>query len=89
MRALSTALFLMAALAASAPAGAQAPAPTPEAPRAERAARPPSPAQQAVRDRMRRCGAEWQAAKAAGTTGGQRWNDFRAACFARHRARTT
>jgi hypothetical protein len=89
MRDLSTALVLSALLCGIAPVGAQAPATAQEPPRAERASRPPSPAQQAVRDRMRRCGAEWQAAKAAGTTNGQRWNDFRAACFARLRAQTT
>jgi hypothetical protein len=90
MRALIVSFVLAAGLATAPVALAQTAAPgaaTTQPPRAERATRPPSPAQQAVRDRMRQCGAEWRAAKAAGTTGDQRWNDFRAACDRRLRAR--
>jgi hypothetical protein len=35
---------------------------------------------------MQRCGAEWQAAKAAGTTDGQTWQEFLKTCRAQHDA---
>jgi len=38
---------------------------------------------------MKQCGDEWQAAKAAGTTNGQTWNQFLKDCRARHEAMAT
>ena len=45
------------------------------------AARTPSAGQSAMRDRQRRCGAEWREAKAAGRIQqGMRWPQFWSAC---------
>ena len=35
---------------------------------------------------MKECGAEWQSAKAAGTTNGQTWQEFLKSCRAQHQA---
>jgi hypothetical protein len=57
--------------AAPAPATA-APAPTTKA---------PSSAQMAQRNKMKACGAEWQALKKAGKTQGKTWRQFSSECL--------
>lgn len=48
------------------------------------AARVPTPAQQAARDRQQRCSAEWKTAKAAGRlTAGETWPHYWSACNTR------
>ncbi|WP_158266854.1 hypothetical protein [Alsobacter soli] len=64
-----------------------APATAPTAPAAPSAAAPaaekkaPSEAQMAARNRMKECGAEWQAAKKAGKTEGKTWRQFSSECL--------
>lgn len=58
----------------AAPATAQTPATTSPA-------KPPSEAQLAARARMKDCGAQWQKAKAANTTGGKTWRQFSSTCL--------
>jgi len=49
--------------------------------------KPLSPAQQALRERQKKCGAEWKAAKAAGTLEkGMKWPKFWSACNKRLKA---
>ncbi|GGH24817.1 hypothetical protein GCM10007036_31490 [Alsobacter metallidurans] len=67
-----------AATAPAAPAPAT-PAPTAAAPATEK--KPPSEAQMASRNRMKECGAEWQAAKKAGKTEGKTWRQFSSECL--------
>jgi len=62
--------------AAPAPASAEAPAAAPAAPAAA-----PAEAHVSV---QKECGAEYQAAKAAGSLSGQTWQQFLQACRARH-----
>ncbi|MDT7934849.1 MAG: hypothetical protein RQ833_09630 [Sphingomonadaceae bacterium] len=73
--------------AAAAPAASPAPTAKPKAKRsavptatADGAKRERSPAQLANDQKMRECGAEWRAAKAAGKTGSQKWNQFLSEC---------
>jgi hypothetical protein len=43
--------------------------------------KPPNPAQVALRERQKKCGAEWKAAKAAGTIEkGMKWPQYWSAC---------
>lgn len=42
--------------------------------------REPSPGQLALRERQRKCGAEWREAKAKGTTNGLKWPQYWSAC---------
>jgi outer membrane biosynthesis protein TonB len=53
---------------------------------AEKPKRQRSPAQLANDDRMRKCGAEWREAKAAGKTGTQTYVQYSTACRARLKA---
>ena len=49
--------------------------------------RKPSAAVSAMRDRQKRCGAEWKAAKAGGTVAkGQKWPQYWSACNKRLKA---
>jgi len=43
--------------------------------------RAPTPGQLAARERMKTCGAEWRALKAAGNTGSRTWREFSSACM--------
>ncbi len=57
---------------------------TAEAPASAPAAAPaPAPAAERGESVMKRCGAEWQAAKANNTTNGQTWREFLKSCRAR------
>ena len=60
---------------------------TPRAPRrssrATRKAKEPTAGQMAARERQRKCGAEWQEAKAANKTGGLKWPQYWSRCNAR------
>jgi hypothetical protein len=63
------------------PPATTAPAP---APPAATSSRQPSAGQLAVRERMKRCGAEWRQAKAAGgVPAGQKWPQYWSACNTR------
>ncbi len=72
-----------AATAAPAPAPADAAAPAPTAPVAAPAAPVAAPAE-AHASVQKECGAEYQAAKAAGSLNGQTWQQFLQACRGRH-----
>jgi hypothetical protein len=82
------ALVAVGASAQTAPPPAEEPR-RPRRPRRERdpdrPRRPPSPGQIAARERMRQCGAEWRAMRAAGRTEGRLWRDFRRDCLRRLR----
>ena len=69
----------------AAPSAAAAPAPAAEAPAAAPAAPTAAPAETHV-SVQKECGSEYQAAKAAGSLGGQTWQQFLQACRARHGA---
>ena len=43
--------------------------------------RPPTPGQLAARERMKTCGAEWRALKAAGNTANRTWREFSSTCM--------
>ena len=67
--------------ARGAASGATAPARGAKTKSEKGAARPPSAGQSAMRERQRRCGAEWREAKAAGRIQqGMRWPQFWSAC---------
>ena len=52
-----------------------------------KAKKPPSAGQLAARERQKKCGAEWKAAKAAGTIEkGQKWPQYWSACNKRLKA---
>jgi hypothetical protein len=74
------AMLIAAPLAfASSPAGAQTAAPT--ATTQAKTKRAPTAAQQAMRERQKKCGAEWKAAKAAGKVEkGMTWPKYWSAC---------
>ena len=66
-------------LAPDAP-GANRPRREPQA-KPKKAKRPPTPAQQAMHARQKKCGAEWRAAKAAGKIEkGMKWPQYWSAC---------
>jgi hypothetical protein len=50
--------------------------------------RPSTPGQIAMRERQKKCAAEWAAAKAAGKTGGLKWPQFWSACNKRLKGQT-
>ena len=53
----------------------------------KKAKRPPTPAQKALYARMKKCGAEWRAAKAAGKIEkGMKWPQYWSACNKRLKA---
>ena len=76
MRRSATAALLLCGLAFALPAQAQPFGAGPEA----RPGREASPGQLALRERQRKCGAEWRQAKAKGTTGGLKWPQYWSAC---------
>lgn len=71
-------------LPVAATAQTAAPAAKPAATKQDKAAKPkkePSPGQAAMRERQKKCGAEWRDAKAAGKVEkGQTWPKFWSAC---------
>jgi hypothetical protein len=80
---------IMAATLVTAPlptllASAAAQTATPAAPAADakvKTKKPPTPGQLAARERQRKCGAEWKAAKAAGKiAAGMKWPQYWSAC---------
>lgn len=81
LSALVCAVVLASAVTAPIPGRAQGVMGQPgqDAPTA-RPRREPSPGQLALRERQRKCGAEWREAKAKGTTGGQKWPQYWSAC---------
>lgn len=73
------------------PSFAQTPAATPAATDTKTAKpkKPPSPGQLAARERQKKCGAEWKAAKAAGKVEkGMKWPQYWSACNKRLKAGT-
>ncbi|HEX3441420.1 MAG TPA: hypothetical protein VHT93_13820 [Pseudolabrys sp.] len=83
---------LIAAPALSQTAAAQTPAPATTTAPATTAAKPkkePSAGQVAMHERQKKCGAEWQAAKAAGKVEkGMKWPQFWSACNKRLKSGT-
>lgn len=66
---------------ASAAAQTTAPAAAPAADAKAKTKKPPTPGQLAARERQRKCGAEWKAAKAAGKiAAGMKWPQYWSAC---------
>lgn len=58
-----------------------------QTPAATDSKKPPSAGAAAMRERQKKCGAEWKAAKAAGTIEkGQKWPQFWSACNKRLKA---
>lgn len=89
MRMCKSALILAAGLlAAPLPAlsrGVEAPNVTPAVTitfaAKEKSKKPPTPAQLAARERQKKCGAEWKAAKASGKVeNGMKWSQYWSAC---------
>jgi hypothetical protein len=79
--ALLAAGLLVAPISALAPkAAAQTATPAPEKKQAK-AKKPPTPGQLAARERLKKCGAEWKEAKAAGKVEkGMKWPKYWSAC---------
>jgi hypothetical protein len=68
----------------TASAQSTAPAASTDAKPAAKPKKPPSPGQVALRERQKKCGAEWKAAKAAGKVEkGMKWPKFWSACNTR------
>ncbi|MBI1201408.1 MAG: hypothetical protein GC182_02740 [Rhodopseudomonas sp.] len=68
-------------LSTSAAAQTTAPAATPATDVKAKAKKPPTPGQLAARERQKKCGAEWKAAKAAGKIeAGMKWPQYWSAC---------
>lgn len=68
-------------LLTSAVAQTTAPATTPAPDAKVKAKKPPTPGQLAARERQKKCGAEWKAAKAAGKIqAGMKWPQYWSAC---------
>jgi len=60
---------------------------TPAAPATAKPKKPPTPGQIAARERQKKCGAEWKAAKAAGKIEkGMKWPQYWSACNKRLKA---
>jgi hypothetical protein len=72
--------------AAAAPAAAEAPAPTPAAASPAAPAEPMAAPAEAHVSVQKQCGAEYQAAKTAGSLNGETWQQFLQACRTRHAA---
>jgi len=73
-------------LATPLPAAAQS-TPAKQEMKKETKSKPPTAAQLAERERIKKCGAEWKAAKAAGKVEkGMKWPQYWSACNARHKA---
>ena len=92
MRKRISALFLAAGMLAAPSAASAWHATTPSAATAQaitlsaeqKSTSSPTPAQQALRVRQKKCGAEWKAAKAAGKIEkGMKWPQFWSACNSR------
>lgn len=89
-----SAAFLVSMLPGSANAQAQQPAPAKESSRSAKDAtkqkRTLTPGQRAARERQKKCGAEWKAARAAGKTDPKmKWPQFWSACNKRLKAQGT
>ncbi len=65
----------------AAPVAAPSAPASPTAPAATSPAKPASQAQLAQRNKMKGCGAEWQALKKAGKTQGKTWRQFSSECL--------
>lgn len=78
----------MQSASAQAPAAVQSAAPAAaDAKPAAKAKKPPTAGQLAARERAKKCGAEWKAAKAAGKIEkGQKWPQYWSACNKRLKA---
>lgn len=83
-RLLIAAALLLAPLPALAQAAKPAPAEAPKAdspkPETKKEKKPRSEAQKKNDERMRECGKEWRAAKAANKTDGKTWRQFSTEC---------
>ncbi|MGH6727835.1 MAG: hypothetical protein ACREB8_15035 [Pseudolabrys sp.] len=74
-------------LAAPLPAAAQGAPAKQEMKKESKAKKPPTAAQLAERERIKKCGAEWKAAKAAGKIEkGMKWPQYWSACNTRLKA---
>jgi hypothetical protein len=74
-------------LTQSAAAQTTQPATPPAAPAAAKTKKPPTSGQIAARERAKKCGAEWKAAKAAGKVDkGMKWPQYWSACNKRLKA---
>ena len=90
-KALFAAVLAAGLIAAPLPTDAAAAAPTtqPAAPEKKQAKtkKPPTPGQLAARERLKKCGAEWKEAKAAGKIEkGMKWPKYWSACNKRLKA---
>ncbi len=83
---LSTLILAVGLMVAPAPSSAQTTAP---AAATAKVKKPPSPGQVALRERQKKCGAEWKEAKAAGKIEkGMKWPKFWSACNKRLKSAT-
>ncbi|MDO8875258.1 MAG: hypothetical protein Q8M24_02345 [Pseudolabrys sp.] len=86
---LAAGLFASPLMMQGASAQSAAPAAATDAKPAAKAKKPPSPGQIALRDRQKKCGAEWKAAKAAGKVEkGMKWPKYWSACNKRLKSAT-
>jgi hypothetical protein len=84
---LSTAALAVGLMLASTPSSAQTAAPATAT--TAKPKKPPSPGQIALRERQKKCGAEWKEAKAAGKIEkGMKWPKFWSACNKRLKSAT-
>ena len=84
---LSAAILAAGLLLMPLPSPAQTAAPAPTT--AAKPKKPPSPSQVALRERQKKCGAEWKEAKAAGKIEkGMKWPAFWSACNKRLKSAT-
>jgi hypothetical protein len=78
---LLAAALIAAPLPMLAAGAAAAPAEKADTAKVKKTKRPMSPAQQAMHERQKKCGAEWKAAKAAGKIAkGMKWPQYWSAC---------